>query len=146
MQAFLVNLGRFRRYAAGLSASHLGPVRLVYRECDEPPFVEYRNDDHNVRKMRPAAAIGAVGDEGVAFGDVSRFRVVVQQVLNGRIQRGQKGGDPVSLGQEIAPRIRGAHGEVGGFVDDGAHAGADDRLEHFVAQRNDAVLDDLPIE
>ena len=121
-------------------------MRLVHGEGDEPVLVEDGHDDHHVGEVRATTAIGAVGHEGVTRAYIAGFRVMLEKILYSGVEGGQEGGHAIPLRQQVAARVGGTNGEVGGFVNDWAHARAYHRFEHFVAHRNYAVLDDLKVE
>src|SRR3546814_18967460 len=72
--------------------------------------------------------------------------VMPEQRDHCRVERGEKGGDAVTLRQEITLRVGRSDGKIGGLVDDRAHTGPDHRVEHLFAERDDGVLDDLDRE
>ena len=57
--AFLIDLGRLARHAAGHHAADVGPVGAHGREEDQPAVPEHRIDDRHVVEVR-AAGIGIV--------------------------------------------------------------------------------------
>src|SRR3546814_8721286 len=94
---------------AWLRSADLGPVRFVDRPSDQRLVVEHGDEDDDIRQMCATALIGRVGDEDVPRSDRRRIGVMLEQRDHCRVERGEKGGDAVTLRQEITLQIGRAH-------------------------------------
>src|SRR3546814_17149103 len=61
--------------------------------------------DDDIRQMCATALIGRVGDEDVPRSDRRRIGVMLEQRDHCRVERGEKGGDAVTLRPEITLRV-----------------------------------------
>src|SRR3546814_19274090 len=91
--------------------------------------------------MCATALIGRVGDEDVPRSDRRRIGVMLEQRDHCRVERGEKGGDAVTLRQEITLRVGRYNCKPGGLVDERAPTGQGLSAEHLLAATDDGVLD-----
>ncbi len=144
MQAFVENLARLARAASGHRAADVALVRDRAAEAEQRAADEHRRDHRHVRRVRAAALIGMVDQEGVALGD----GVAVCREHRGAA--GRKGADMQRqhdvLGDHVALRIHQRAGGILQLAHDGGEAGAEQRVLHLLHDAGEARLDDFEID
>ena len=144
MQAFVEDFARLAGAASRHRAADVALVRDGAAEAEQRAVDEDRRDHRDVGRMRAAALIGVIDQEGVAFGDgVAEFR-------EHRGAAGRKRADMQRqhdmLGDDLAVRVHQRAGGILGFAHDGGEAGAEQRVLHLLHDAGEARLDDFEVD
>ena len=144
MQAFVESLARLARAASGHRAADIALVRDRAAEAEELAADEDRRDHRHIGRVRAAALIGMVDQEGVALGDG------VAVIGEHRGAAGRKGADMQRqhdvLGDDVALRVHQRAGGILRLAHDGGKAGAEQRVLHLLHDAGEARLDDFEID
>jgi hypothetical protein len=144
LQAFVENLPRLARATARNRPADVALVRDAAAEPDELAGDEDRAQHRHVGRMRAAALIRVIDQEGVAFGDL------VAELPDHRAAAGRKRPDMERqhhmLRHHLALGIHERARSVLRFAHDGGEAGAEQRVLHFLHDARQARLDDLEVD
>ena len=144
MQALVEHLARLAGAASRHRAADVALVRDRAAEAEQRAVDEHRAEHAHVGRVRAAAVIGMVDQEGVALGDVVA----------------EFGDDGAAAGRERADMQRqhdvlrhhfalGIHQRAGGvlrFAHDGGEAGAEQRVLHLLHDAGEARLHHFEID
>jgi hypothetical protein len=144
LKPLVEHLARLTRAAARHRAADVALVGDAGAEAQVPAGMEHRREHRHVGRMRAAALVGVVDEEGVARGDVAGI---------GLQDRGAAGGEGADverqhdvLGDHPAGRIEQGAGGVLRFTDDGGEAGAEQRVLHLAHDAAEARADHLQLD
>jgi hypothetical protein len=140
--AFLVDLRRLRRPAAGHAAADVHPVARVGHQREQPPVDEMRGDHLHVLEVA-AAEIRVVDDPDVAFVEAALRLGDLDEVLDRELHVGEEDRQAVAaLGDRFAGDwMKDAVGAVVRLGDDRRERGVDEMEVHLVADLLEAALD-----
>ncbi len=141
LQALRVDVLRVGGPRARILAADLGPVTLGRGEPDQFGATgEDRPDQRHVGQVRSAAGVRVVRDDHVAGPQVL---AAGDGLLDRVAERAEEAGDAVALGDQLAVGVGDADPEVEDLVDDRALRRALQRDEHLVADRGEALAQDV---
>ena len=144
MQALVEGLARLAGAASRHRAADVALVRDRAAETEQRAVDEHRADHAHVGRVRAAALVGMIDQEGVAFRDaVAEFR-------DHRAAAGRKGADMQRQHHVLRHHFAlGVHQRAGGvlrFAHDGGEAGAEQRVLHLLHDAGEAGLHDFEID
>ena len=144
VQALVEDLPRLAGAAARHRTADVALMRDRAGKAEQRAVDEHRRDDRDVRRVRAAAVIGMVDDEGVAFGDVAAERI------DDGGGAGRKRADMQRqhhvLRHHLAVRV---HQRAGGILQlphDGGEAGAKQRVLHLLHDAGEARLHHFEVD
>ena len=144
MQAFVENLARLAGAASRHRAADVALVRDRAAEAEQLAVDEHRRDHRHVRRVRAAALIGMIDQEGVALGDG------FAECVDDRRAAGRKGADVQRQHDMLRHHLAfGVHQRAGGVLrlaHDGGEAGAEQRVLHLLHDAGEARLHDFEID
>ena len=143
MQALVEDLLRLARARARHRAADVALVRDGAAEADEFARMEHRRDDAHVGRVRAAAMIGMVDEEGVALLDVALVGFD-HRAAAGRERADVQRQDDM-LRDNVAARVHERAGRVLAFAHDGRIARAEKRVLHFEHDAFKARAHDLDV-
>jgi hypothetical protein len=144
MQALVENLARLARAAAWHRAADIAFVRDRAAEAEQRAADEHRRDHRHIRRMRAAALIGMIDQEGVTFGD--GVAIGLEHRGAARRKRADMQRQHDVLGDYVALRIHQRAGGILRLAHDGGEAGAEQRVLHLLHDTGETRLDDFKID
>ncbi len=143
MQAFVEGLARLARAASRHRTADVALVRDAAAEAEQLTRNKDRRDHRHVRRVRTAALIGMIDQEGITFGDVVEFFQ----------HRRAAGGESTDMQRQnhvlrhhFTLGIHQRAGSILRFPHDGGKAGAEQRILHLLHDTGEAGLYDFEID
>jgi hypothetical protein len=144
VQAFVENLARLARAAAGHGTADVAFVGDRAAEAEQHTASEHRRQHAHVRRMRTAALIRMIDQERIAFSDSAAERAEHGGAAGG--ERADMQRQHHMLGDDLALRVHQRAGGILRFAHDGGEAGAEQRVLHLLHDAGEARFDDFEID
>ena len=144
VQALVEDLARLAGAASRHRAADVALVRDRAAEAEQRAVDEHRAEHAHVGRVRAAAVVGMIDQEGVAFGDV------VAELRDHRAAAGRERADVQRQHDVLRDDLAlGVHQRAGGvlrFAHDGGEAGAEQRVLHLLHDAGEARLHHFEID